>query len=81
MSTTLIPVGVRRLNLQLAFADAGTAISGRIRDRRPKACYRELSQAGLTETVTDVALRWGFNDVAHFSRTFKRHSTPRRTAS
>jgi AraC-like DNA-binding protein len=47
--------------------------------RRLKACYRELSQARLTETVTEVAFRWGFNDAAHFSRSFKEAfgTTPR----
>jgi len=28
-------------------------------------------RAGSHQTVTDIAFRWGFNDMAHFSRTFK----------
>lgn len=71
--------GISLRTLQLAFADTGTTVSRWIRDRRLKACYRELSQARLTETVTEVAFRWGFNDAAHFSRSFKEAfgTTPR----
>ena len=58
--------------LHLVFADTGTTVSRWIRDRRLKACYRELSRSGRSETATDVAFRWGFNDAAHFSRTFKK---------
>ncbi|WP_081467111.1 helix-turn-helix domain-containing protein [Burkholderia ambifaria] len=48
-----------------------TTVGRWIRDRRLKVCYRELCAAAGTKTVTDVAYRWGFNDAAHFSRTFK----------
>jgi AraC-like DNA-binding protein len=58
-------------SLHLLFADTGTTVSRWIRDRRLKICYRELSRAGHKDTVTNVAFRWGFNDSAHFSRTFK----------
>lgn len=62
-------ISVRRLHL--LFAETGTTVSRWIRDRRLKICYRELSRPGHKETVTNVAFRWGFNDAAHFSRTFK----------
>ncbi|CBG75878.1 putative regulatory protein [Streptomyces scabiei 87.22] len=62
-------VSVRTLHL--AFADTGTTVGRWIRARRLRACYRDLTRAGGTATVTDVAFRWGFNDVAHFSRVFK----------
>ncbi|WP_196492972.1 helix-turn-helix domain-containing protein [Burkholderia stagnalis] len=57
--------------LHIAFAGTGTTVGRWIRDRRLKVCYRELCAAAGTKTVTDVAYRWGFNDAAHFSRTFK----------
>ncbi|MFF9042061.1 helix-turn-helix domain-containing protein [Streptomyces sp. NPDC014892] len=57
--------------LHLAFADTGTTVSRWIRARRLRAAYRHLTRPGSTATVTDVAFRWGFNDVAHFSRVFK----------
>ncbi|KAI3605992.1 hypothetical protein D8I24_2223 (plasmid) [Cupriavidus necator H850] len=56
--------------LHVAFAGTGRTVSRWIRDRRLRVCFRELSRAS-TQTVTDVAYRWGFNNAAHFSRTFK----------
>jgi AraC-like DNA-binding protein len=70
-STIAAAHGISVRTLQQLFADAGTTVSSWIRDRRLKACYRALSYAERSETVTDVAFRWGFNDAAHFSRRFK----------
>src|SRR5689334_4465026 len=63
--------GISLRTLHLAFAGTGSTVGRWVRDRRLKACYRELSRARGTDTVTDVAFRWGFSDAAHFSRTFK----------
>jgi AraC-like DNA-binding protein len=63
--------GVSVRTLQLAFAETGTTVTRHVRDRRLKACYRDLTRPGPAETVTDVAFRWGFNDAGHFSRTFR----------
>jgi AraC-like DNA-binding protein len=63
--------GISVRTLQLAFAETGTTVARRIRDRRLSVCYRNLAQASATETVTDVAFRWGFTDVGNFSRIFK----------
>ncbi|MFE7654744.1 helix-turn-helix domain-containing protein [Streptomyces bottropensis] len=57
--------------LHVAFGATGTTVGRFIRERRLRVCYRELAQAHGGTTVTDVAFRWGFNDVAHFSRVFK----------
>jgi AraC-like DNA-binding protein len=70
-STIAAAHGISVRTLQQLFADAGTTVGSWIRDRRLKACYRALSYAERSETVTDVAFRWGFNDAAHFSRRFK----------
>ncbi|WP_216086391.1 helix-turn-helix domain-containing protein [Sediminispirochaeta smaragdinae] len=34
---------------------------------------QDLAKTGhIAQTVTDIAFRWGFNDVSHFNRVFKR---------
>ena len=63
--------GISVRTLQVAFEDTGRTVGRWIRDQRLRACYRELSHAASTQTVTEVAYSWGFNNVAHFSRTFK----------
>jgi len=70
-STIAAEHGISVRTLQQLFSDAGTTVSSWIRERRLKACYRALSSADRSETVTEVAFRWGFNDAAHFSRRFK----------
>ncbi|MFC8435554.1 helix-turn-helix domain-containing protein [Streptomyces sp. NPDC057253] len=62
-------VSVRTLHL--SFGETGSTVGRWIRERRLKVCYRELVQARGNTTVTDVAFRWGFNDMAHFSKVFK----------
>ncbi|WP_194841887.1 helix-turn-helix domain-containing protein [Marinobacter nauticus] len=40
--------------------------------RRLDACSRELLDARRAKaTVSEIAFGWGFNDAAHFSRSFK----------
>ena len=57
-----------------AFETSGTTISNYIRTRRLESCGRELKDpAYMRETVTEIAFRWGFAEVSHFSRSFKEH--------
>lgn len=63
--------GISVRSLHLLFADTGTTVSRWIRGRRLDMCYLELSHARTGKTVTDIAFHWGFNDSAHFSRSFK----------
>nr|WP_246657492.1 helix-turn-helix domain-containing protein [Cohaesibacter sp. CAU 1516] len=30
------------------------------------------ASAAASKTITEIAFRWGFNDAAHFSRSFRR---------
>lgn len=42
--------------------------------QRLEQCYRELIQdASARRTISEIAYAWGFNDQAHFSRTFRKH--------
>jgi AraC-like DNA-binding protein len=61
-----------------AFQDTGETPAALIRRRRLERCHAELSEPGHA-SVTEVALRWGFNDSSHFSRAFRQHFglTPR----
>ncbi len=63
--------GVSLRYLHLVFAEQGTSVAGWIRQRRLWHCRRELLQPGRGRTITEIAFRWGFNDMAHFSRAFK----------
>lgn len=63
--------GVSLRYLHLVFAEQGLSVSRWIRQRRLWHCHREVLQAGPGRTLTEIAFRWGFNDMAHFSRAFK----------
>ncbi len=65
--------GVSLRYLHAVFAEQGVSVGRWMRQRRLAHCHRELSQAGRRGTITAIAFRWGFNDMAHFSRAFKAH--------
>jgi AraC-like DNA-binding protein len=57
--------------LHRLFQGAGTSVSGYIRERRLAGCRDQLgSPLHAGEHITEIAMRWGFNDLAHFSRAF-----------
>jgi transcriptional regulator GlxA family with amidase domain len=58
--------------LYLLFGDESTSVSRWIMERRLEHCRRQLVCSHRSFTITEVALRWGFNDPAHFSRAFKK---------
>ncbi|GGU35192.1 helix-turn-helix domain-containing protein [Streptomyces violascens] len=59
-------------HLQKLFAEEGTTVTGWIRARRLEGCRRELAGPyGADRTVGAIAARWGFPNLAHFSRAFK----------
>jgi AraC family transcriptional regulator, positive regulator of tynA and feaB len=58
--------------LHRVFADASTTVGRLVRRRRLEHGRRELGDARLDDlSVTDIALRCGFGDLASFSRAFK----------
>lgn len=54
------------------FNEQETTVSTWIRARRLERCRRDLADAGLAaHSVSDISMRWGFVNAAHFSRAFK----------
>lgn len=57
--------------LHLLFSERGVTVGGWIRSRRLARCRVDLRDRTKDRTITEIALKWGFSDVAHFSRSFK----------
>lgn len=61
-----------RRHLYNAFADEGEGVAGYILQQRLEACRQELAQPGFSpRSVTEIAMGFGFGNLAHFSRVFK----------
>ena len=59
-------------HLHAIFHEEGLTVSSWIRSRRLDRCRRELSDPlSAHRPVSQVAMRWGFADAAHFSRAFR----------
>jgi AraC-like DNA-binding protein len=73
----LSPASIARANaisvrtLHRVFETAGESVSAVIRERRLGRCHADLLR-GTDESVTAIAFRWGFRDMSHFSRLFRR---------
>jgi AraC-like DNA-binding protein len=58
--------------IQKLFQQAGMSFSQYVRRRRLEHCYADLgSLAHRNLSISDICFRWGFNDAAHFSRSFR----------
>ena len=57
--------------LHLIFSERGRTVGAWIRERRLAQCRAELANPSNDRTVTEVAMHWGFSDLAHFSRSFR----------
>ena len=64
-------LGISVRSLHLLFSHRGTTVSRRILDRRLERCRSDLV-AKPHMSITEIAFSWGFNDMAHFSRAFRR---------
>jgi AraC-like DNA-binding protein len=63
-------VSVRQLYLTLARADI--SLGDWIRNQRLEECRRELAlPRNRSQTIEEIAHRWGFTSASHFSRVFK----------
>jgi AraC-like DNA-binding protein len=55
------------------FSHAGCAVKKWIRERRLTRCAEALANpAQVHRNVTEIAYAWGFSDLSHFNRMFKR---------
>jgi AraC-like DNA-binding protein len=57
--------------LHLLFSERGVTVGGWIRLRRLAQCRIALTDARRERSITEIAMKWGFSDSAHFSRSFK----------
>jgi AraC-like DNA-binding protein len=57
--------------LHLIFSERGKTVGAWIRERRLAQCRAELANSSSDRSITEIAMRWGFSDVAHFSRSFR----------
>jgi AraC-like DNA-binding protein len=57
--------------LHLLFSQRGLTVGGWVRSRRLAQCRVALTDVRKDRTITEIALKWGFSDAAHFSRSFK----------
>jgi AraC-like DNA-binding protein len=66
--------------IQKLFAEGRLSFAHYLRSRRLERCRADLGSVGYAGvSISDICFRWGFNDAAHFSRTFhqKYGVTPR----
>jgi AraC-like DNA-binding protein len=67
-----LAMGISVRHVHRVFSSKGCTVADWIRERRLRMCKRELSDPRLSQrSITDIAFFWGFNDSAHFSRSFK----------
>lgn len=71
MIATLSRTSLRYANSVLA--DEGTSLSRLILERRLERCHAALGDPAQTHrSISDIAFGWGFSDMTHFGRSFKK---------
>ncbi len=64
--------GLSLRRLHRSFVESQWSVCGWIRHRRLVKCREDLlDRAQARMSITQIAFRWGFNDAAHFSRSFR----------
>lgn len=76
LSITAVSLGVglsaRYINKLFEDAHSSWSLSRYILGRRLERCRQDLGNLAFQrQHISEIALRWGFNDFSHFSRTFK----------
>jgi AraC-like DNA-binding protein len=65
-------LGISVRTLHLRFKQIGQSFTSWLRDERVRACsvaLRDQNQRGLK--ISEIAYRWGFNDLSHFNKSFR----------
>jgi AraC family transcriptional regulator, positive regulator of tynA and feaB len=71
-STIAAGVGMSTRYVNDILSDEDVSLMRYVLGRRLEKCQRDLtSPASAGIQITDIAFRWGFNDLSHFSRSFK----------
>lgn len=66
-------VGISVRTLHRAFQASGETFWSWVRDRRLERCHIELTSPSFSRrSITEVAFRWGFNDLSTFDRNFRK---------
>jgi len=70
MISTAVKLSPRYINS--LFQDENTSLMRYVWQRRLEKCRKDiLDDAHKGHRISDIAVHWGFNDLAHFSRAFK----------
>lgn len=71
-SWVAIAVGLSSRYVNDLFMDEGTSLMRYVWLRRLEKCRKELEDpAHAGHRLSEIAFRWGFNDLSHFSRVFR----------
>jgi AraC family transcriptional regulator, positive regulator of tynA and feaB len=76
-----VSAGISVRHLHRIFAAKGWTVAEWIRERRLERCRSDLQNPRRSASnITEIALRWGFSDSAHFSHCFRKEFgvSPRR---
>lgn len=72
-ATIAATAGISVRHLHRLFAKTGCTVAEWIRERRLERSRSDLADPLLSDSsITDIAFRWGFNDSAHFSHSFRK---------
>ncbi len=79
-ATIATQFGISTRHVHALFEHEPMTVARYIRSQRAHACRRALERQPGGESLTDVALTWGFYDLSHMSRCFREEfgSTPGR---